>query len=264
MSSLKVDAIEDNGAGQVTFNDNVVISSGKTFTSQGIDDNATAVKLTIADSGDVVDVNGNLNANSLTVEGATACEGACTVTGVFTSQGILDNGSAKAIDIDSSEKVTLTGQLQVNNLVDFDSTVNADGLITAGDGITVNNTVATLNAGVTTTSVTASTQVIATPAGKLTLATGVITVTGTVHTVEVEGDIASVTTDDLATINGGVTGALLVLSAFHTDRTIVAKDGTGNLLLAGDFSMASINDRLVLIYDGTASKWVELSRSTNS
>ena len=263
MSNLKVNAIEDNGAGQVTFNDNVLIS-GSTFTSRGIDDNATGIKLTIADSGDVVDVEGNLNTTTLTVEGLTACEGACTVTGVFTSPGIVDNANANAISIADTEKVTMTGALQVNNEVDFDSTVDAAGLITGIAGITISNVIATLNAGVTTTSVTASTQLIATPnTTELDIASGVVTATGTVHYIDTESDAS---TDDLDTINGGVTGQILVLSALHDDRTVVAKDGTGNLLLANDFSMDHTNDRLVLIYDGTSSlnKWVELSRSSNA
>ena len=262
MSNLKVNAIEDNGAGQVTFNDNVLIA-GSTFTSRGIDDNATGIKLTIADSGDVVDVEGNLNTTTLTVEGLTACEGACTVTGAFTSVGIDDNATAEAIDIDGSQKVTMTGALQVNNEVDFDSTVDAAGLITGIAGITVSNVIGTFNAGVTTTSVTASTQLIATPnTTELSIASGVVTATGTVHYIDTEGDAG---TDDLDTINGGVTGQILVISAEDDARTVTVTDA-GNIVLAGavDFDLDHTNDRLVLIYDGTASKWVELSRSSNT
>ena len=80
--------------------------------------------------------------------------------------------------------------------------------------------------------------------------------------MEVEGAIGAVTTDDLTTINGGTEGAILVISCVHIDREVVVKDGTGNLLLAGDFNMNHTDDRLVLIYSG--SNWVELSRSDNA
>jgi hypothetical protein len=71
-------------------------------------------------------------------------------------------------------------------------------------------------------------------------------------------------TDDLSTINGGsYDGQTIILRAASNLRTVVCKDGGGNLRLAGsDFSLDHMQDRLSLMYDGT--NWCELSRSDNT
>lgn len=97
-------------------------------------------------------------------------------------------------------------------------------------------------------------------AGELTIATGAVTVTGGYHTIDTESDAAS---DDLDTINGGADGQLLVVQAENSTRTVVAKDGTGNLQLAGDFSLDNTQDSLTLLYSAALSAWVEISRSDN-
>lgn len=94
---------------------------------------------------------------------------------------------------------------------------------------------------------------------ELTIASGAVTVTKTLHTIDTEGDAS---TDDLDTINGGTAGDILIISAADDARTVVAKDGTGNLKLAGDFSMDNGADMLMLIYIGGA--WQEISRSDNA
>ncbi len=85
---------------------------------------------------------------------------------------------------------------------------------------------------------------------ELTIATGVITVTGGYHTVDTESDDAS---DDLATINGGVDGNLLVIRPADATRTIVVKHATGNIELPGgnDISLYEADDLLQLFYDGS-------------
>lgn len=95
--------------------------------------------------------------------------------------------------------------------------------------------------------------------GELTISSGEITVTNSRHTVDTEGDAAS---DDLDTINGAVAGAFVFLQAEHGARTIVLKDGTGNLKLAGDFSMNTTNDVIMLFTGG--GNWWEVSRSNNA
>jgi len=97
-------------------------------------------------------------------------------------------------------------------------------------------------------------------AGELTIATGAVTATGTYHTIDTESDAAS---DDLDTINGGRDGQILVIQAENGARTVVAKDGTGNLQLNGDFSLDNAQDTLTLMYSGALTAWVELSRSDN-
>jgi hypothetical protein len=54
---------------------------------------------------------------------------------------------------------------------------------------------------------------------------------------------------------------VIILQAAHTDRTVVVKDGTGNLKLAGDFSLDNTEDTIQLIYNG--SNWCEITRSNN-
>jgi len=88
---------------------------------------------------------------------------------------------------------------------------------------------------------------------------GAFTVREQYHTLQTEGDAA---TDDLDTINGGGPGSILVLKAYDTTHTIVVKNGTGNIKLAGsDFSLDNTLDVLVLVFDGT--NWDEISRADN-
>ena len=94
---------------------------------------------------------------------------------------------------------------------------------------------------------------------ELTIASGVITVTASLHNVDTESDAA---TDDLDTINGGAEGTILHFSPTNASRTVVAKDGTCNLRLAGDFTMDNSTDVLTLIKTG--SNWFEVSRSNNA
>lgn len=97
-------------------------------------------------------------------------------------------------------------------------------------------------------------------ASELTIATGAITITAGVHTVDTEGDA---TPDDLDTISGGRTGDILVIVPENAARTVVAKHGTGNLNLSGgaDFTMDEDDDFLVLLLIGSI--WQEISRSEN-
>ena len=94
---------------------------------------------------------------------------------------------------------------------------------------------------------------------ELTIATGAITATKSYHSVDTEADASS---DDLDTINGAASGRMLVIEANNSARSVVAKDGTGNLLLAGDFTMDHADDKLTLCGEGT--DWVEISRSSNA
>lgn len=95
---------------------------------------------------------------------------------------------------------------------------------------------------------------------ELTIATGAITVTGSYHDVDTEADAAS---DDLDTINGGTDGMRLVMRANNSTRTVVVKDGTGNIQCAGDMSLDNNQDTIELVYDGTLTAWLEISRSDN-
>lgn len=77
--------------------------------------------------------------------------------------------------------------------------------------------------------------------------------------VETEGLAA---TDYLDTINGGYDGQILILRSNNSARDVVVKDGTGNIRTSGDMTLSHIDDRIVLIFDG--SNWCEMSRSDNA
>ena len=95
---------------------------------------------------------------------------------------------------------------------------------------------------------------------ELTINAGVVAATKSHHDIDTQSGAA---TDDLDTINGGSEGDLLIIRPENTARTVVVKDGTGNLRLAGDFSMDSISDMMLLIKN-FAGDWVEISRSNNA
>jgi hypothetical protein len=69
-------------------------------------------------------------------------------------------------------------------------------------------------------------------------------------------------TDDLDTINGGKHGQLVIVRAANSSRTIVCKDGTGNLKLAGDHSLDNTEDSITLL-NVSGTTWIELARSNN-
>jgi hypothetical protein len=112
---------------------------------------------------------------------------------------------------------------------------------------------------ITTGDVTCS-KIITPQGASLTISGGVITATNSWHRVDTE---AAASTDNLDTINGFTDGMQLYLRAVSSSTTVVLKDGTGNLVLAGDFSLDSGDDIIHLIYDGTSAKWKEVSRSNN-
>jgi len=96
-------------------------------------------------------------------------------------------------------------------------------------------------------------------ANEVTIASSAVTIDRLWHKVDTESDAAS---DDLWYVWGGAIGQFLILQAVDSARTVVCKDGTGNLQLAGDFDLDNTRDRLMLMHDG--SNWIELSRSNNT
>jgi len=92
-------------------------------------------------------------------------------------------------------------------------------------------------------------------ASELTISGGVVTKTQSYHTIDTESDGA---TDDLDTINGGAAGDILIFSPNHTDRTVVVKTGTGNIVCDADITLDTSTEYVVLIYDG--SNWQLLAK----
>jgi len=97
-------------------------------------------------------------------------------------------------------------------------------------------------------------------ASELTVASGAVVVTQGYHKIDTEGDAAS---DDLATLTatGLTAGFLVLLRAENITRVVTVKNGTGNLLLSGDFVMNATNRTITLIFDGT--NWREVARSVS-
>lgn len=90
---------------------------------------------------------------------------------------------------------------------------------------------------------------------ELTISGGVITVTGSYHLVDTEGEAPA---DDLVTINGGVDGQLLILRAVDSARDVTVKS-TGNILpRVADRVMGLNSYTTVLLYDVILGKWLEL------
>jgi len=88
----------------------------------------------------------------------------------------------------------------------------------------------------------------------LTIASGAVTASSSYHSVAVETG----STDDLDTINGGMEGDILMIFNPAGASTVVAKNGTGNILLGSDYTMDSTSKMLTL--RKFSSDWVELSR----
>ena len=98
--------------------------------------------------------------------------------------------------------------------------------------------------------------------GELTIASGVITATGTYHTIDTEADAAS---DDLVTINGFVNGMFLDIRAENDARTVVVKHNTGNIYnpSGSDITLDNYYDILTLRYDSVIAKWLVVGCSAS-
>ncbi len=91
---------------------------------------------------------------------------------------------------------------------------------------------------------------------ELTIAAGEITKTKSYHFVDTQADDPE---DDLDTIDSGSDGDILFLEAEHADRTVILKDGIGNLQLGGDIYLTATGQVVALIYNGTLSKWLPIA-----
>lgn len=92
-----------------------------------------------------------------------------------------------------------------------------------------------------------------------TIAAGVITPTLSFISLDTEGMAAS---DDLDTITDLIRGTFYYIKSESNSRDPTIKDGTGNLDLAGDFTLTNTRDTISLI-QRDATNIQELSRSDN-
>jgi len=93
-----------------------------------------------------------------------------------------------------------------------------------------------------------------------TIASGVITLTGSQSNVAVRNESAA-SSDDLDTINGAASGDLLLLRNDQAGQTTVVKHNTGNIRLwnSQDFNLINTTQHILLKFDG--SNWREVCRS---
>lgn len=98
---------------------------------------------------------------------------------------------------------------------------------------------------------------------ELTIATGAVTPTGPgTLVIDTEADAA---TDDLDTMTATnmADGDVVVVKAADSARTVVIKNGTGNINCGADVTLDNALDRAVLQYDLGATAWVLLSSASN-
>lgn len=92
------------------------------------------------------------------------------------------------------------------------------------------------------------------------ISAGVITATSTYHRVDTE---ASAATDDLDTINsGGTAGEILIIVAAVNSRTVVLKEGTGNLNIGADCTLNNAEDTWMGITT-SVDTWLQLACNDN-
>ena len=93
----------------------------------------------------------------------------------------------------------------------------------------------------------------------LTLSSGIVTATRNIHAIDTEGGAS---TDNCDTINvpQSKSGNLLIASSSSSSRDVTFKDGTGNLVMAGDFTATNSNDKLTFLCTDDGN-YFELSRS---
>jgi hypothetical protein len=223
------------------------------FKGEKADGTATTIATIRADhQGSSDDYKGQLFFNVNTDSGATATSTAIKITSDLKStfSGMIEGDAGLTIDGAASLINQGNG--------DYDLKVGSTSTDTLIFGDAGNNRVGINEASPSGTFQVGGTLICGT-GGELTISSGAITVTHSYHTVDTQSDAS---TDDLDTISGGVAaGQILTIIANNTARSVVAKDGTGNLKLAGDFTMDNVEDTLMLVYDG--SNWLEVSRSGN-
>lgn len=201
-------------------------------------------------------------AGALEVDGAAAFDGAVTLgdaaTDVITvnsddfqftaaakvtlpatayfTQMRIGTGSATGHTADAADCIFVEG------IAEIDGAFFADAAATVAGTATFNGPIATPDDGELTVS-----------------AGGVITVTGSFHTVDTAADGA---TDDVDTITAGTDGQIVVLMPEHTDRSIVITEA-GNILCGGAKTLDDSEDTITLLYSTALTKWVVIALHAN-
>ncbi|NMC84285.1 MAG: hypothetical protein GYA58_03265 [Anaerolineaceae bacterium] len=88
---------------------------------------------------------------------------------------------------------------------------------------------------------------------ELTISSGSITPSQTYHTVDTQSDDAI---DDLTTIDAGLDGQLLVIRPANDGRSVILRNGAGNIRCVGNVDIPL--EFCILIYDATLEAWLAL------
>lgn len=185
---------------------------------------------------------------------------------MMNEDGISVVVGASTADINSYKLVDSLGNL-IGRLSGNDNTDVAPAIVLEGEDVKLELRAGTAgvwlfgDAGINVQDdITLRGKVITPKTSNLTIASDAITVTGMYHRVDTESSAA---TDNLATINGGEDGQLLILATVNSTRDVTLNE-TGNIRLGSGTTrvLDNINDRIVLINDGT--NWVELSFADNN
>lgn len=89
----------------------------------------------------------------------------------------------------------------------------------------------------------------------LTISAGIVTIGPNFSYFSIDTEAAAAS-DNLDTISGANEGDLIFVKAANAARTVVVKDGTGNIKTSGgvDLSLDNSDDLVVLHFDGTSWK----------
>lgn len=143
-------------------------------------------------------------------------------------------------DVDDRLDDIENNNVSLDGVKTFLSNPKMDGITekTVGGGVAVDNL--TLKDG----------SIIYPAATELTIASGAITVTQGIHSIDTEGDAS---TDDLVTISGVAARQRVILYAANNARTVVLKHGSGNIFTYNgeDVTLDDDNKRIEIIGDGT-------------
>jgi collagen type VII alpha len=95
-----------------------------------------------------------------------------------------------------------------------------------------------------------------TPDSELTISGDIVTITDAVSCYRIDTQ-SNDPSDNLSTINGGTAGRVIRIRAENAARTVVVKNGTGNILCAGsDITLDDTDQFIDLQYDGTLTAWI--------
>jgi hypothetical protein len=245
-----------------------------------VDENNEAASSEITFSVDGTEL-ANINPNGIAVGGSAATDPADAThafkvveTGASTAEiRALSSGAGNSdhasLDLNSTElghsRIALVHDGTVKGYLGYDDAnenIFLENYATSTPNITFSvNSITTLNLSTTRTKVQNSLFSVG-PNTDKTIATGALTIAaGDTSNWAVDTESAA-STDDLDTINGGATGDMLFIRAKDNARTVVLKDGTGNLKLSGDLSLTHTHDQVLLFNTGTV--WREVGFGDNT